>query len=406
MKTDAIAFLCQPYHRGGVTSWTYEAAKECMAAHVHTYFVTPQPKRPFISGGERPLMFDWLTPIANELLQIPIFRVNYQFELGTDLFRAASYANLVWNNVPKGTPLILADDNAIWIAGAMLADEYPIIGVLHADDPYYFHLANQFHEQVSVFVSVSERIKKKAKEVAPQIPHFVIPCGIDLYPYKIEYKLNQIHHLAWVGRLEEEQKRVSDILPIAIGLKKANVPFRLSIAGHGPESARLSLKIVEMGLGENVFLLGWQNAAQIQKLLAEADVLVQTSNFEGMSVAVMEALASGCRVLSTRVSGVEDLDGLPEAKEVLHLYSIGDTSEAIGLLTLMLAEPKAKYAKRARALAEQRFSIQACMDAYRSLPLDQLVQVLPYKMPSQIHLVLSRILATLRRAKYFLKTGR
>ncbi len=72
---------------------------------------------------------------------------------------------------------------------------------------------------------------------------------------------------------------------------------RLTIAGEGPERARIERRIAELGFGESVVLLG--HVADVRPLLDAAHVLALSSDYEGVPAAVIEALAAGRPVAAT-----------------------------------------------------------------------------------------------------------
>jgi len=151
-------------------------------------------------------------------------------------------------------------------------------------------------------------------------------------------------------------------------------------------------------------LLGWKNKDEIAGLMANASVLLQTSNFEGMSVAVMEALASGCLVVSTRVSGVEDLETDAEAQNVVLLYDVGDVATGAQLVSKCLNLTDPVLLLQARAIAAKYYSIEGCMQAYR-LFYDQLqpgTKALP--LPDKIkETVKSMVLGNVRYLRWRIK---
>jgi glycosyltransferase involved in cell wall biosynthesis len=77
------------------------------------------------------------------------------------------------------------------------------------------------------------------------------------------------------------------------------------IVGDGPMRAELEEKILRMGLERSVIFLGWRR--DIEKIYADADVVVLTSKNEGTPVSLIEAAASGKPVVATNVGGVEDV---------------------------------------------------------------------------------------------------
>ena len=78
----------------------------------------------------------------------------------------------------------------------------------------------------------------------------------------------------------------------------------LAIAGDGPLRAALGQQARTLGLRDRVHFLGYQQ--NIALLMDAVDVLVITSGREGMSGAMLEAMARGVPVISTDVSGARE----------------------------------------------------------------------------------------------------
>jgi glycosyltransferase involved in cell wall biosynthesis len=72
---------------------------------------------------------------------------------------------------------------------------------------------------------------------------------------------------------------------------------RLTIAGDGPERARIVRRIAELGLGNSVTLAG--HVADVRPLLDECHALVLSSDYEGVPAVVTEALAAGRPIAAT-----------------------------------------------------------------------------------------------------------
>lgn len=336
-----------------------EAAEECADRGIETYFVTVNPKR-FISGGSRPKMKDLL---SNSKIKVVACKKNKAFELGTVRNRQLDYAREVFKNVPKGTAIILSDDESIWGAGKLLAGFYPVVGVLHSDEDAYYDLYNRYHQYFAAITAVSNRVKNK---ISNNDKVSTIPCGIRLP----NFKPNSLHDrpkdnpiLFWAGRIEERQKRVSDLAKIASALTAKNMDFKWVIAGHGDEAALKQL-IQKYELRDKFEFTGWLDQSAIYKCMQGADMLVLPSNFEGMPVVVMEALSMGLGIVSSRVSGVEDLEHDKLAENTLRIFEIGDTQDAADkIMELWDRDPQSRHAN-AKSLASKYFSIETCMDKY------------------------------------------
>lgn len=94
-------------------------------------------------------------------------------------------------------------------------------------------------------------------------------------------------------------KNYSLFIELIAALKQDYPQIRAQIAGGGEEQENLQDLIRHLGLESNVRLLGPQSHAETLALMNQSKVFLHTSHYEGNSTVVMEALYSGCRVLST-----------------------------------------------------------------------------------------------------------
>jgi glycosyltransferase involved in cell wall biosynthesis len=107
-----------------------------------------------------------------------------------------------------------------------------------------------------------------------------------------------------LGRLEP-QKRHDDLIRSVALLKREGTQVRCVIAGHGPDEEALRSLIDELGVGEDVRLLGHRD--DISGVIRALDVAVLSSVFEGSPLAVMEYMACAAPIVATAVGGVPEL---------------------------------------------------------------------------------------------------
>lgn len=129
--------------------------------------------------------------------------------------------------------------------------------------------------------------------------------------------------------------------------------IRLTILGDGPEHEALRSKIAELDLNDVVSLPGFSE--DVERFLAGLHVYIQTSRYEGMCLAVHEAMNAGLAVISTPVGEIRDSVKEGETGYMLN----GDLKQALNTtLERIFAKPDelARYGKQARRYVLQKFS--------------------------------------------------
>lgn len=112
------------------------------------------------------------------------------------------------------------------------------------------------------------------------------------------------NQIVTVGRLTNQKNHL--LLIKAFQAIRKDIPgFKLKIYGKGPLKDSLAFYIKEKKLQDCVKLLGATD--NIIEVLNESKLFVLSSNFEGMSNALIEAMFVGLPVISTRISGSSDL---------------------------------------------------------------------------------------------------
>lgn len=366
-----LAFLCYPYHRGGVTRWMADLAIEVVRRGGKSWFVTPQPRSPFVNGRGRPTMVDLFSGLPAEERPIIVApAVGSMFEFGTAAYRTSVYALALQSSVPVGVPVVVSNDPNTWAAAAALSPRNPMIAVLHGNHVTNDQLVLHYGQAAAAIACVSTRVnhRTEALDRPGRAPLVTIPCGIPMRPpMNRAVGSSGLLRIAWVGRMDEAEKRVSDLPKIAVALRGAGVSFTFDLMGDGPARESLSSAFDALGLGACVRLHPWSTTDQVLDLLARSDVLLMSSNSEGMSITVMEALSMGCGVVSSRVSGVEDYESHPAARSCLWIYDVGDVRGAVERIRDAACVSARERAAAARELAESEFSIGVCAERYADL---------------------------------------
>ncbi len=162
-------------------------------------------------------------------------------------------------------------------------------------------------------------------------------------------------YFLFVGRLEDDQKRVSALLRAFAVLASAHEEIDLLIAGDGPDGELMRRMAAELAPGR-VRFFGWiAETEALVRLYNTAECLVLPSRFEGFPAVIGEAMACGAPVAGARVGGIGELV-VPE--ETGWLFSSDDDASLRRVLALVVAHPQVAAAMRprVRAVAEARVS--------------------------------------------------
>jgi SAM-dependent methyltransferase len=190
----------------------------------------------------------------------------------------------------------------------------PTVGVLHSDDTFHRGLLSEFvfgpkAFRLSALVCVSSFLEQS---VTGEQPHDTlvarIPYGVPLSPRIAEPMNGGNLRLMYVGRLVEEQKRITEVTRALCRVVREVTGTEAVIYGDGPEAPRVEEIISAEGRGLPVQFAGRVDNGAMERHLIEGHALVLLSDYEGLPIALMEAMACGVVpiCLQTR-SGVGEL---------------------------------------------------------------------------------------------------
>jgi glycosyltransferase involved in cell wall biosynthesis len=180
-----------------------------------------------------------------------------------------------------------------------------------------------------------------------------------------EFGLDGAPVVAILGRLAT-QKNHARFLAAVARVAPQRRDLRFLVVGDGPLRAELTQQAHALGLDDRLTFAGMRH--DVPAFAARADLVVISSDWEGLPLVALEAIAAGTPVLSTPVEGMRDLR---DAGAAAIVPEAGAEALATGILEL-LADPRrrAQMGARGRELVAARYSGDAMVDAYERLYLE------------------------------------
>ena len=175
-------------------------------------------------------------------------------------------------------------------------------------------------KKAAALVACSEGLKNRALNFLPTVAIDVIPNGVELDRFSPApcgqglapgtgpgaKRSPVVLRLLTVGRLSVT-KRVEMLIDVAQILHRDGCQVRLTIVGGGQMEQQLRQMVVEKNLSNIIEITGRLDPEKMPQVYQQNDIFVSASMQEGMSNAMLEAMASGLPIVTTHCEGVEEL---------------------------------------------------------------------------------------------------
>jgi glycosyltransferase involved in cell wall biosynthesis len=208
-------------------------------------------------------------------------------------------------------------------------------------------LTNRCADQIfAVSASVKDYLIRFEKVPSARIR--IIPTGL---PDRVQSRPTRgfAKVIGGAGRLVP-QKNFGRFLRIAKVLLEIDDSYRFIIAGSGPLEAELKREAVELGV--NIEWFGVEDS--LDRFFGKIDLYLLTSDFEGLPMALLEALQHGVPAAAVAVDGIRE----EFSDEILLLDPAGD-DRALGRLIHSALQDQAELVaqiQRGKEIVSQRFS--------------------------------------------------
>jgi glycosyltransferase involved in cell wall biosynthesis len=167
--------------------------------------------------------------------------------------------------------------------------------------------------------------------------------------------------ILFVGRLAH-QKRLHILLDAAAQALERVPQLCLLIAGEGPELAALRAQAAGLEIQDRVHFLGARD--DVPRLLQSVEAFVLPSCSEGISNALLEALAAGTPSIVSRIPG--NVEVVEEAALIVDVDDVDSLRDALVEVLIKPEENAARIAAGRKRIQEE-FSFEIVTDSYEEL---------------------------------------
>ena len=226
-----------------------------------------------------------------------------------------------------------------------------------------------------VSCSMDQKTRAQAMGVSSEIE--IIPHGVDIQRYTPQIS-NQVDFKKKLGvqgpiilsvqRLHSRKglNYLIDAIPIVL----ESIPStQFIIVGKGPEKINLENKIKELGLENNVKLVGFIMDSDLPKYYANCDIFVLHSIYEAFGIVLLEAMASEKPIISTMVGGIPEV--VQNEKSGILVPPKNATALATAIIQLLSDGKRAKeMGQYGRKLTEIQFNWEIIAKKYIEMYFD------------------------------------
>lgn len=247
-------------------------------------------------------------------------------------------------------------------------------------------ISARFCDAMVLLKNADLELTKSTLGVPSQKLH-LIPNGVSVnsfQPLDHELKLAQKRQLlkcdvrevsvAMTGRLWEQKNPECFVRAAIHLLHRRDVNASFYLIGDGPLRGELQTLIDASGFSSRIKILGWRD--DVKALLQVMDVFALPSRWEGLPLAILEAMAAGLPVVASNIPGNTDLveDGVTG-----YLFE-GENDFALAEKLLPLiwnGEKRAQFGAGARARAFDQYRIESRIETMQKLYCRLLANELP-----------------------------
>lgn len=174
--------------------------------------------------------------------------------------------------------------------------------------PFLKPLLRLVWRQAAAVTAISREHQRLAHETTPELAIPIIYNGVETEVFYPGDACNGPVNLLCVGRLIDRKGQQHLLRAFAqLCERLPDQPLRLTLVGSGDAEAALKKLSGDLHVADRVVFLGFVARQDMPEVYRQADLFVLPSQSEGMSIALLEAMAAGLPVVVTDAGGTEEL---------------------------------------------------------------------------------------------------
>jgi glycosyltransferase involved in cell wall biosynthesis len=344
-----VALVSGGLKLGGATTFLCNFGGELVRRGIRTEVLSLEKENPLSDDFKR--------------LNVPVFWQDDRHLIFEDRIRA------VWQELRRFRPTVVVS-----CLGAIsfevlryLPAGVSRVGMVQSHDPGVYAMVRRYAAHLDLMAGVS-KVVKETLEAMPEFEHMPVrylPYGVPM-PEKAAPSSPDSGaslRILYLGRLEQEQKRVRLFPQILEQLKSSGIPFHWTIAGEGPEKSFLQSAMQSASRKQTVRFPGAILYQDVPQLLAAHNVFLLASDYEGLPLSLLEAMGYGLvPVVSDLASGIREVVDETSGKRVAP-----DNLPAYAEAIIWLHEHRdemSRLSQNAQARVRREFSVGAMTDRW------------------------------------------
>lgn len=255
----------------------------------------------------------------------------------------------------------------------------PVVYTEHNKQERYHPITswlNQFSfNQQHMAIAVSEDVAVSIiKNIQPSIPVRLVKNAVDAKKFQPNKSAGQQLRTEWdiptdaivIGTVAvfRFQKRLEEWLEVFKAVSDKHPHVRAIIVGDGPLRKEVEEKAKQLNLQNKLLLPGLQT--DVKPWLAAMDIFMMSSVFEGLPIALLEAMSMGCIPVCTAAGGIREV--IEQDRNGL-LVPVDDWRELIPSLAKLLADPSHYQSLQtaARETISQHYSMERMVEELETI---------------------------------------